>query len=349
VKEKEYENPFLRVLGESESLSLSATRLVALGMFVLTLLLAGLLASLRLPIPAAAVLGFLVVGAAAVFLGLLLGKSLMIVGITFVSLGAAMSSWPLVKALPGVPPWILVIGVLAAEIALVVFAVRGYRRALEAREAAARRKLAAAHGWSYRPEAPLVVPGPITAGRLKSTPPDATQTTGTGVLQGVEADFPVLVFDRTRPGDPRREGVQTVWLVRLPVALPYIDAGLVPALLREGADPADRERRRVDSQFPAPGVDMNALLTQVTGKSFEEHPPEHYTSDLAAARALLAPGGEVSGAAGNLPERWWIEGEFLVASNRGIAPRGATNTDIEVVLGQLLNFTTQINWAAFAH
>src|SRR6266540_4087741 len=163
-----------------------------------------------------------------IFLGLLVGSALVVAPMIAVGLpkSLAICLALLIVGAAAAAVGSRFSGYLAGQVALYY----GIRRKAAV---AALHRLAQRRGWRYEPAAEVPVPGPNTAARLHSVPDDATSTTGRDVLYAVANGLSVTVFNRFSDSGIRR---QTVWLVHLPMPLPYLEPA--PYL----APPTDAER-----------------------------------------------------------------------------------------------------------
>src|SRR2546430_4693587 len=199
----------------------STIRLLVLVLLGCAIAVTALLVQAGLPVPAALTLGLLVVGGATTAVERRMGRSAPVLGITFLSLSGLAGIAAAVRGLPQVNGWVVGLGTLALEIGALIGVLKLYRPPAGQAGSVVRRRLAYARGWHSEPRATVPVPGPRTASRLKSVPSDATETTGTDVVRATINALTVTLFDRSRPGAHPGEPGQTVWLVHLPVPLPY--------------------------------------------------------------------------------------------------------------------------------
>src|SRR5262249_43608478 len=153
-----------------------------------------------------------------------LGRQAPAIGITFMALSGLSGIVAVVKALPQVNHWITGLGTLALEIAALYGVIKLYKRLLGQAGSVFRRRLATRRGWRYEPAATVPVPGPRSAPRFRSVRNDATSTSGRDVLYASANGLNVTVFDRAGVRDRK---AQTVWLVHLPVALPFVLSSFV--------------------------------------------------------------------------------------------------------------------------
>lgn len=198
-------------------MSYLSTRLAALGLLVVTLLVGAGLAAMGLPIAVAVTLALLIVAVGVGAVERRLAREAPVLGIAMLSLSALSGMVATITAVPWVNPWIVGSATVLVELGLIVGALLLYRRTLTAAGVMARRRMAHRRGWRYEPEASVPVPGPASVPRLKGVPTGATATTGRDVVHATANGLPVTVFDRS---DARGREKQTVWLVHLPPAPP---------------------------------------------------------------------------------------------------------------------------------
>jgi hypothetical protein len=134
-------------------------------------------------------------------------------GMALCSIGGLLAVALVVDAFPQVNGWLIGLPMLIVEIAVVVWAVKFWRRFSVQRNIGQRQSLAARCGWQFEPAVELPVPGPFTAVRLQGTPTNAIRTTGTNVTRGPMNGLTVTLFDRVRAND-RNPRPQTVWLIQ---------------------------------------------------------------------------------------------------------------------------------------
>ena len=197
-------------------------KVIVTGLILVILLIAAGLGSLGAPIPLALYIAFLVVGVGAMAVERRLERDAPVVGITFLSIGGLFGVYSMTQAIPQVNGWVIGPATLVAQIAAVIGLVKLYRVLAAGTTVAGRRRLAGRRGWQFANEIAVPVPGPRSAPRFTAVPTDAVTTTGRDVISAVVNGFTVTMFDRARPNDTNAR-VQSVWLVHLPMALPYLD------------------------------------------------------------------------------------------------------------------------------
>ncbi|WP_198170518.1 hypothetical protein [Actinoplanes awajinensis] len=302
-------------------------RFMAILLFGVTLGLATALASTGLPVPAAATLALVIVGAVALAVERKTGRDSPVLGVTFLSFGAIAGIAAMVQAVPQVNGWIIGIGTLIVEIALLIGVMKGYRKLAGQAGSLLRQRLAQQKGWTYAHEAEVPVPGPRTAPRLVAVPNDATSTTGQEVVYGAVNGLNFIVFDRRRPND-RTGHPQTVWLIQLPVALPYLISSYLPYLQQEeGAGEAEPTA---------------ALLGQILGlPAVRPGQPQDHTDHSGFGRVLLTPEVRQATTAPDFPRRWWIEGTYLCATSDG---ETANPKLVAMWVDMLTSFAARFPW-----
>ncbi len=211
--------------------------LIFLGLLVGSALVVAPMIAVGLPKSLAICLALLIVGAAAAavgsrFSGYLAGQ-VALGGVAFMAIAGLFGISAVHHALPQVNGFLVFVVMLVLEIGALVGLVALYYGIRRKAAVAALHRLAQRRGWRYEPAAEVPVPGPNTAARLHSVPDDATSTTGRDVLYAVANGLSVTVFNRFSDSGIRR---QTVWLVHLPMPLPYLEPA--PYL----APPTDAER-----------------------------------------------------------------------------------------------------------
>jgi hypothetical protein len=299
-------------------------RIVVLLLFTLTMVVAWGLVSLGLPVPAAASLGLVIVGVVALAVERAAASDSPVYGVTFLSLGGLAGIAAMVHAVPQVNGWIIGIGTLIVEIALLVVIFKGYRKLAGQAVSLLRRRLAERKSWTYTREAVVPVAGPRTAARLVGVPDDATSITGQEVVHAQANGLDFMVFDRPRP-EGRNGHPQTVWLVRLPVALPYLLSSYLDYLQQEegtGGDPSVHLRNR-----------LLGLPAVVPGQ------PQDHTDNPGFGRLLFTPEVRQAATAPDFPRRWWIEGAYLCATSDGAtAEPKLVETWVEMLTGLAARF-----------
>src|SRR2546421_3670379 len=326
-------------------MSYGAIRLAVLGLLAATFAVAAGLIGIGIPIPLAITLALLLVGIGTLVLERRLGREAPVLGISFMVLSGFFGIYAVHRALQQVNGWVVGLGTLALEIAALYGIFKLYRRLLGQAGTVFRRRLAARRSWRYEPEATVPVPGPRSAPRLRSVPNEAVSTTGRDVVYASANGLGVTVFDRAGARDRK---AQTVWLVHLPAALPFVLSSFLRYVQVEEGTPR-----------PAPDNPMLAMLnpdgTSPSGYGAEVDramglppielgQPDAHTDHPDFARTLLTP--EVRRVAGTLgfPMRWWIEGAFLCAT----ADDGAKPPQVEEYVDRLTGFASRFPWPALA-
>jgi hypothetical protein len=276
-----------------------------------------------------------------------MGRDAPVLGITFLSLSGIAGIVSTVHAIPQVNGWIIGLATLALEIGALIGIVKLYRRLLGKAGSVFRRRLATRRGWRYEPEATVPVPGPRSAPRFRSVPNGATSTTGKDVVYATANGLNVTVFDRSRAGERK---MQTVWLVHLPMSLPFVLSSYLRYLQVE------------DGTLPAPANNLLAVLdsTGTSGSGYgaeidralqmpaiQMGRPGDHTDNPDFGRVLLNPDVRRAATA-ELPLRWWTEGTYLCATKDGDEPRGAKGDQVEEYVDRLTWFAAHFPWPAMA-
>ncbi|GAA4588787.1 membrane protein implicated in regulation of membrane protease activity [Actinoplanes octamycinicus] len=303
------------------------SRLIILVLLGATLAVGALLVKLGLPVPAALALALTAVGAATLAVERKAERDSPVFGITFMSMGALAGVAGMVKAVPQVNGWVVGIGTLIAEIALLIGVLKGYRKLAGQAGSMLRRRLAERKGWTYAAEAAVPVPGPRSVSRLLAVPNDATSTTGQEVVHGTANGMNFMVFDRRRPNDSNSEP-QTVWIVQLPVALPWLLASYLDYLKQEegAADPSANLRAQ-----------LMGLPEVRPGQ------PQDHTDQPEFGRVLFTPEVRRIVATPDFPRRWWIEGNCLCSTWDGAV---AGPKDVEQQVDLLTGLAARFPWPA---
>jgi hypothetical protein len=298
-----------------------AIRVAALGLIVCVFVIAGVLAAVGAPIPLAIFIAFLLVGLAAMLVERRLGRDAPVLGITFLSIGGLVGIAAMVQAVPQVNGWIIGLGTLAVEIGILIGLVKLYRVLAAGATVALRRRLAERRGWRYVPQAEVPVPGPRSAPRLQGVPNDARSTTGRDVVYATANGFNVTVFDRVRPNE-KNARPQTVCLVHLPMAMPYLSSSF-------------------GSVLDAPNVPPNnPVLNQFMPD------PAQLTDNESFARTLMTP--QFRTEARRLPSEFWIENAYLCMVLSAGARSGAKASEVEQSIDATTSLAARLPWQAIA-
>lgn len=167
-------------------------------------------------------------------------------------------------------------------------------------------KLAQRRGWQYAAQAEVPVPGPRARAWFAGVADGASVTVGRDVLTGAVNGRDVITFNLERPVGKLGQ-VQTIWLVRLPMPLPYL-------VLRAAI-------RRQMVQHDAPGT----------------------TDDESFARAAITP--QVANALPWFPTLVWIENDYLCALVDEGNPTGFSTESTEKVIDRLATLADALPWA----
>src|SRR5256714_10893034 len=306
-------------------MSYGTTRLVILGLLFGVFAVAGVLIGIGIPVYLAITLAFLIVGVVTLVVERRMERAAPAFGIAFMVLSGLFGIFAVHKALPQVNGWITGLGTLALEIAALYGVIKLYQRLLGQAGSVFRRRLGARRSWRYEPEATVPVPGPRSAPRFRSVPNDATSTTGRDVLYATANGLNVTAFDRAGARDRK---AQTVWLVQLPAALPYLLSSFLRYLQLEDGTP--------DSPF-------GAVLDRALGlPPIEPGQPGPHTDHPDFARTLLTPDVRRIAGLQDFPKRWWIEGWYLCAT----ADDGAKPPQVEEWVDRLTGFASRFPWPA---
>jgi hypothetical protein len=245
---------------------------------------------------------------------------------TFAGIGGIVA---MVKTFPEVNSWVVGLGTLAVEVGAVVglwylAKVIGGKGGKSLRE-----RVAAGRGWKYISRADVPVPGPMSVGYLQGVPNNAPSTTGTDVVYANANGLNVTVFDRMRPNEKNAK-VQTVWLVHLPLSLPFLSSGYASFL--KGETPFG-----VFDGFVSPGE--HPLAQQGNN-------PAAWTADEHYARALLTPPALADTDALSFP--YWIENNYLCAAENTGKRTGSAARVVEHRVDALTAFAARLPWPQLA-
>jgi hypothetical protein len=200
---------------------------------------------------------------------------------------------------------------VVVEVGAIVGIIKLYRLINVRATVALRRRLAQRRGWRYVAQAEVSVPGPVSTKVIKGVPNNASSTTGRDVVYATVNGFNVTMFDRVRPNEPN---VQSVWLVQLPMALPYLRL------------PLDKRLEAV--------LGFAKLL-----------PPDTADADENFARALLTP--QVSYEFIQLVGVSWIENWYLcVVKETGRT--GSKAAEVERRIDGYTALVAKLPWPALA-
>ncbi|MET7394865.1 hypothetical protein ABZS66_15385 [Dactylosporangium sp. NPDC005572] len=247
-----------------------------------------------LPGPVAAIIAPTVYALLAIALGLAVDDRLVKVGYAFLVVAGIVVLSVAIKILDEYNWAVVAVAVLAVEGAILAVWQAVYVRLPARRPTAGRKRLAAKAAWQYTSEIAVPVAGPRTAGRLLGVPADAPTTTGADAVHGTANGLPVMVFDRWRRAPRITDPVQTVWVVRLPITLPF----LASAYFRQH----DKLSATLDAFFGSPAADG---------------PPEQHAADPEIARLVAESPARTAMNDLRLPRTWWVDGDCLYATDAG--------------------------------
>ena len=313
-----------------------AIRLIVLGLLFCTFIVSAALITIGIPTGAAIFFALLIVGIGAMVVERRLGREAPVLGITFLSLGAIAGIVGMVHAVPQVNGWIIGLGTLALEIGGLIGLIKLYRVLNNQAGTQLRRRMAARRSWHYAPDAEVPVPGPHVAPYLKGVPNDARTTTGRDIVYATSNGFNVTVFDRVRPNE-KNARVQTVWLVHLPMALPFVSSGFA-RYLEKPNDPHGMNLANVPLDQLGPAGQMMAAAVAQTSD------PATYTSNEQFARALMTP--QVRADVARLPGQFVIENAFLCLVDNSEGRTGAKAAQVEHYVDSLTGFASRLPWQA---
>ncbi|MEV6924309.1 hypothetical protein AB0M46_07360 [Dactylosporangium sp. NPDC051485] len=242
-----------------------------------------------LPGPVAAIIAPMLVAALLIGLGFAVDHRLVKVGYAFLVVTGIVVLSVAIKLLDQFNWAVVAVAVLAVEGAVLAAWQAMYVRLPARRPAAGRRRMAAKAAWQYAAQVSVPVAGPRTAARLLGVPGNATTTTGADAVHGTVDALPVLVFDRWRRTPRIADPVQTVWVVRLPMALPFLA-----------------------STYFRPATSLDGTLDAMFGAQAAGAPQEH-AADPDAARIIAESPVRAAASELRLPRSWWVEGECLYA------------------------------------
>jgi hypothetical protein len=152
------------------------------------------------------------------------------------------------------------------------------------------------------------------------------------------------VFDRAGARDTK---AQTVFLVHLPMALPFVLSSFVRYLqLEEGAVPAPHNPvLAVLNTDGRSASGYGAEIDRALGlPPIELGQPGPHTDHPDFARTLLTPDVRRVVATEGFPMRWWIEGAFLCTT----ADDGAKPQHVEEWIDLLSGLAVRFPWPALA-
>lgn len=332
-----------------------AVRLILLALTFCAIAVAMGLGAIGLPVPAAVTVALLIVGVATIAVERRMGRPLPGIGPFFVILAGLTGIAAMVQALPQVNGWVVGLTMLALEIAALIGAIKLYQRLAGEASVQLRRRLAKRRGWEYLPEATVPVPGPHTAPRWKGVPNDASSTIGRHVVYANVNGLAVTVFDRMRPNE-RNAGVQTVWLVHLPMALPFVLSSFVRYLESEEQEAGAARGQTAPARSMASHL-LDPMGTSATGLGSEIDKalglppirlgqPGDHTDHPDFARTLLTRDVRLAAAQSGFPMRWWIENSYLCVVSGDEERTGAKPAEIEEWVLLLTAFAARFPWPA---
>jgi hypothetical protein len=322
-----------------------ATRLIILGLIAATFVVAGVLIGIGIPVYLAITLAFLIVGVVTLAVERRMGREAPAFGIAFMVLSGIFGMFAVHKALPQVNGWIVFLGMLVLEIGALIGVIKLYKRLRGQAGSVFRRRLAARRTWRYEPEATVPVPGPRSAPRFRGVPNDATSTTGRDVVYATANGLNVTVFDRAGARDRK---AQTVWLVQLPAALPYVLSSFVHYLRLEEGTPRPTPDNPILAALDPTGTSPSGYGAEVDRAlglpTVQLGDPGPHTDHPDFARTLLTPDVRRIAGMQDFPKRWWIEGWYLCTT----ADDGAKPADVEDWVDRLTGFASRFPWPALA-
>jgi hypothetical protein len=310
-------------------------KIVVLLLFFVTFALSAAVHTVGVPTGLAIALGFLITGYAAMTVEQRLGRYPSMYGLPFMILGGLVGVVAATMAVPQVSGWIVGPAALLAEIAALFGLIKLYRVLVARGRIVGRRRLAHRRGWHYAPTAEVPVPGPRSAPQLLGVPNDAVATTGRDVIYADVDGFRVIMFDRVQAHE-RNAQVQSVWLVPLPLALPYLDFSAL------GYASAEDRAQVLHPDKPAVAAGLAVALQQVRGAEA----PDAFTEDQAFARTLMAP--PLRNTAIKVEKAFWLENAFLCAVDRSEERTGVAAREVERIIDALATFAAGIPWSQLA-
>ncbi|WP_327008283.1 hypothetical protein OHA72_14120 [Dactylosporangium sp. NBC_01737] len=192
-----------------------------------------------LPGAAAAVIGFLIVGVAVGLLGTRFDGRITVVGGIFASIGGIVTMIAVSDLIPQVNKYVTAAVVLAVEMGILSVVLDLYRSLPALPPTRNRKRLAARQGWEFLPSLAMPVPGPQSARKLIGIQEGAQSFELSDVVRGSVNGVPVLAGDRHRRKPRRSDPVQTVWMVPLPVSVPFLSHASFDAAGQVAADAPD--------------------------------------------------------------------------------------------------------------
>lgn len=174
-----------------------------------------------LPGPAAAVIGFLVIGVCIGLIGARVDGRIAVIGGIFAAIGGLVTMVAVARAVPYVNQYVTATVVLAVEMGIISVVVELYRNLPAVPPTRARKRLAARRTWEYLPSLTVPVPGPQSARTFIGVQEGSQSVDLYDVVRGAVNGVPVLAGDRYRRKPRRSDPVQTVRMVPLASPVPY--------------------------------------------------------------------------------------------------------------------------------
>ncbi|GIJ46449.1 hypothetical protein Val02_33350 [Virgisporangium aliadipatigenens] len=208
---------------ETSLQNLTLARICAVGGVIGSIALAVLLHVAGLPGPLSAIIGPFLVGLGVIAVGVFIDPRVVRAGQVFIGVSFLVVLLVVIKVFPY--NGFLEAGVVLAIEGIIVAVFRKVWVKLPMpRKVGARQKLARRNGWAFVPEATVPVGGPQTVTRLFGVPTGAAHTTGHAVVSGSANAMTFTVYDRLRRPPRMTDRIQTVWVVHLPMALPFVSS-----------------------------------------------------------------------------------------------------------------------------
>lgn len=290
---------------------------------------------------AALLLALVAVGALLVLVGPLFGGAVLLGGWSALAVAFFVAWRAAIDQFPGVPAILVIVLTTIVEVLLIAGLASAVRAMERGWATAARRWLARRRGWRFDRTADVPITGLLTAYQLLGVATNATKTTGLNVVRGTIGGFKVTVFDRQREPHRRGDPTQTVWLVTLPVSMPFVSSTFFAYLAQEekGVAPGPVELQRLvggaeyatfsDAYFgPRAASELSNLV--------------YRTRDIAVARALATPAVRAI----DVGRPWWMLGNQLVLVNGTSQVRPATTSEVRMLAERLVALASAIDWGA---
>jgi hypothetical protein len=237
--------------------------------------------------------------------------------------------WAMVNAFPNVNGWLVGIGTLVVELVLAVVILAAAASLSLGRGLKRRNAMIDRRGWTFAGQAELPVPGPRSA-RLLNLPDDAVTMTGSAVIQANGNGLAVTIFNKV-PADLTKERAQIVFMVRLPMALPYLHSLYTTFVM------SDKWEDKLLGAVVSPHL--------VSGRQAGD--PAQWTDDDAFAKAFMTP--QIRQATDGLLYHYWIENGFLCTTEReGEKSLSLEAKEMEFRVDELTSFVTRLPWNQLA-